>query len=499
MTSRRLLLAAPLLALLTACMTAPPGAPPTPTAVPAAWRSPVPHGGSTAALNRWWQAFDDPQLARLVERAQAQSPTLEQAAARRRQAEASAAQARAGLLPQGGVGAQLQRGRALNGVVGTSTQATAQFSASWEIDLFGGQRAAAAAAAAQATAAGADWHAARVSLAADVAQAYVQLRLAQAHEESAELDTRFAEQIAGWAREQQRAGLMSATDAAILNTERAVAAANRSQWRAEAQIALQTLALLCAERADTLAAELAPPPVAGDGLALRRSQPATPAFDVDTLPAQLLAQRPDLAAAHQRWIAAMQQQRSVEAQRYPQLSLGALAGETRLRAGGKTTNVSSWSFGPSLTLPMFDGGALVAAGDAAQAAADEAAAGLQAQWLVAVTEVEEALQRVTAGAEREREIEAVRREWEGIALRSGAQSRAGLQSGAQRNTTYRNALAAYDAVLGVRAEHALAWIRLYRSLGGGWSTDMTPLAQSGPAERGPARSVPRGDGDARGL
>lgn len=467
----RLLLAAPLLALLTACMTAPPAAPPTPAAVPAAWRSPLPHGGSTTALNRWWQAFDDPQLARLVARAESQSPTLEQAAARRRQAEASAAQARAGLMPQGGLGGQVQRGRALNGIPGDSTQASAQFSASWEIDLFGSQRAAAAAAAAQAAAASVDWHAARVSLAADVAQAYVQLRLAQAREESAELDTRFAEQIAAWGRQQQQAGLFSATDAALLNTERAAAAAARSQWRAEAQIALQTLAVLCAERADALAAELAPPAIAtaSEGLALRRSQPQAPGFDIDALPSQLLAQRPDLAAAHQRWIAAMQQQRSVETQRYPQLSLAAMAGESWLRVGGKHSRGSMWSFGPSLTLPLFDGGALVAAGQGAQAAAEEAAAALQAQWLVAVGEVEEALQRITAADEREREIDAVRREWLGIAQRSGAQSQAGLQSGAQRNTTYRNALAAYDAVLSVRAEQALAWIRLYRSLGGGWA------------------------------
>lgn len=463
------LLALPL--LLSACMTAPPAAPPTPAAVPAAWRSPVPHAGSTAALNAWWQQFEDPQLARLVARAQAQSPTLEQAAARRRQAEAGASQARAGLMPQGNLGAQLQRGRALNGVPGDSTQASAQFTASWEIDLFGGQRAAANAAAAEATAATADWHAARVSLAADVAQAYVQLRLAQAREESAELDTRFAEQIAGWARQQQAAGLMSATDAALLNTERAVAVAARSQWRAEAQIALQTLALLCAERADTLAAELAPPAVATQGFELRRSQPKVPGFDVTALPAQLLAQRPDLAAAHQRWLSAAQQQRSVDAQRYPQLSLTALAGDTRLRVGGKGSNTTLWSFGPTLTLPVFDGGARVAASQGAQAAADESAAALQARWLLAVNEVEEALQRVAAGAEREREVDAVRREWEGIARRSGAQAQAGLQSGVQRNTTFRNALAAYDAVVGVRAEHTLAWIRLYRSLGGGWTAD----------------------------
>ncbi|MFX8168607.1 hypothetical protein ABTL13_19470, partial [Acinetobacter baumannii] len=89
---------------------------------------------------------------------------------------------------------------------------------------------------------------------------------AQAREEAAELDTRFAEQIAGWGRQQQAAGLISASDAALLNTSRAVAAAGRSQSRAEAQIALQTLALLCGSAADSLAAELAPPPVASEGL-----------------------------------------------------------------------------------------------------------------------------------------------------------------------------------------------------------------------------------------
>jgi len=470
---RRLLLAAPLLALLTACMTAPPAAAPAATAIPAAWRSPLPHGGSTAALTQWWQAFEDPQLARLVERAEKGSPTLAQAAARRRQAEANATQARGALLPQLTANAQAQRGRNLGALPGVSTQGSAQFNASWEIDLFGGQRAAAEAEKLQAQAATSDWHAARVSLAADVAQAYVQLRLAQAHEESAELDARFAEQITTWAREQQKAGLISASDAAMLNTERAIAVASRSQWRAEAQIALQTLALLCGERAELLAAELVPPAVAATGFELKRSQPRVPAFDVNALPAQLLAQRPDVAAAHQRWLAAIQQQRSVEAQRWPQLSLGALIGESRLRVGGASSSASMWAIGPSLSLPLFDGGQRKARAEGAEAAADEAGAALQARWQTAVAEVEEALQRVTAGAEREHEVDAVKREWEGIALRSASQAQAGLQSGVQRNTTFRNALAAYDAVLSVRAEHALAWIRLYRSLGGGWNADTT--------------------------
>jgi outer membrane protein, multidrug efflux system len=466
--NRRFLLAAPLITLLAACTTAPPAAPPASAAIPEAWRSPLPHGGSTTALADWWQAFSDPQLARLIERAQAQSPTLAQAAARRRQAEAGAAEARAALLPELTANAQVQRGRNLGGVPGTSTQASAQFNASWELDLFGSQRAAAAAENLQAGAATADWHAARVSLAADVATAYVQLRLAQGREEAAELDTRFAEQMNNWARQQHTAGLMSASDAAIVNTDRASAALSRTQWRAEAQIALHTLALLCGERAEVLAADLTPPAVATEGFELRRSQPRAPGFNVTALPAEVLAQRPDLAAAHQRWLAAVQRQRSAEADRWPQLSLAALAGQTRLRVGGASSNASLWAFGPSLSLPLFDGGLRAARSDSAQAAADEAAALLQERWQTAVAEVEEALQRVAAGGEREREVDAVGREWEGIARRSATQAQAGLQSGIQRNTTFRNALVAYDAVLSVRAEHALAWIRLYRSLGGGW-------------------------------
>ena len=80
-------------------------------------------------------------------------------------------------------------------------------------------------------------------------------------------------------------------------------------------------------------------------------------------------------------------------------------------------------------------------------------------------------QRVRAGAERQTEVDASKREWEAIARRSLAQSQAGLKSGPQRNDTLRTALAAYAGVLAVRHEHSLSWIDLYRALGGGWSLE----------------------------
>lgn len=472
---RALLLAAAV--ALAACSTLAPPLPPRPE-LPAAWRGTLPHDGSTTELARWWQAFEDPQLARLIERAQAQSPTLAAAAARRRQAEAQASQARALLLPQTQLQASSQRSQGPSSGFQAMTTSSAQLAAAWEIDLFGSQRAQAEAGRAQALAATAQWHEARVSLAADVAAAYLQLRHAQAQEEVAELDWLLAGQLADWGAAQRRAGLISASDAALLNTERALAAATRSRQRAEAQIALQTLALLCGEPATQMAEELAAPALPTAFELPRRRLLAAPPFAVPSLPAKALAQRPDLAAAHQQWIAALQSQRAIDAQRYPQLSLSGLIGEARLSLGGTSTRGSSWAIGPSLSLPLFDGGLRSAQRDAAQAASDEAAAQLQQRWLLALSEVEIALQGLQAGAERQQQVDAAQREWEAIAVRSAQQASAGLQSGVQRNNAYRNALAAYGAALGVRHEHAAAWIRLYRSLGGGWRADETTPSQS---------------------
>lgn len=465
-----------LVLLLAACAGTPLRAP-VAVDLPEVWRAPLPHGGSTAALADWWQAFLDPMLPKLIERAQASNPNLQVAAARHRQARALVKQARAGQLPQLGVSATSSRGQNLNGVAGVSTQSDAQFNASWELDLFGGKRAEVEEQAAKAGAAQNDWHAARVTLAADVAAAYVNLRLAQAREETAELDGLLAVQLSTWGRQQQAAGLMNATDVALLQTDASLATSRRSSERAEAQVALQELALLLGVPAAPLAAELEAPTLPTAWALPRRVLPSVPAFAVHTLPAQLLAQRPDVAASHQRWLAALAHQRSVDAQRYPQLSLGALAGETRLRVGGQSSVSSLWSIGPSLTLPLFDGGARLAQSQIARAEGDEAAAALQAKWQTAVAEVEESLERMSAARDRNREAESVALQWQGIAQRAMLQAQAGLQNGPQRAVSQRNALTAHRDLLTAQADQAQAWIRLYRTLGGGWNADPSPLDQ----------------------
>lgn len=465
------------LALLVAACAGTPSAAPVVVDLPEVWRAPLPHDGSMAALADWWRAFPDPILVKLIERAQAANPNLQGAAARHRQARALVTEARAGRLPQLGVSAALNRGKNLGSVSGVSTQSDAQFNASWEIDLFGAKRAEIDERAAQADAAQNDWHAARVTLAADVAAAYVNLRLAQAREEVAELDGPLAVQLAAWGRQQQAAGLINATDVALLQTDASLAASRRSFEQAEAQVALQELALLLGAPAARLAADLEAPTLPTAWASPRRALPRVPAFSVHTLPAQLLAQRPDVAAAHQRWLAAQAHRRSVDAQRYPQLSLGALIGEARLSVGGQSSVSSLWSIGPSLTLPLFDGGARRAQGQAALAAVDEAGKTLQAKWQTAVAEVEESLERMSATRDRQHEAESVAHEWQGIAQRALLQVQAGMGTGPQRVTSQRNALTAHRDLLTAQADQAQAWFRLYRSLGGGWNADPSPIDQ----------------------
>lgn len=459
-----------LVLLLAACGSAPLRAPVT-VELPEGWRGPLPHGGSSAALTDWWKAFPDQTLATLIARAQDGNPNLQVTAARHRQARAFVKQARAGLRPQLGLSGASSRGKNLNGVSGVSIQSDAQFNASWEADLFDGQRAEVEGQAARAEAAQHDWHAARVTLAADVAAAYVNLRLVQAREEVAELDWLLATQLAAWGREQYAAGLLNASDVALLQTDASLAASRRSAEWAEVQVALQELALLLGAPAAPLATELQAPTMPASWALPRRALPSVPAFAVQTLPAQLLAQRPDVAASHQRWLAALAHQRSVDAQRYPQLSLGALAGEARLRVGGQSSVSSLWSIGPSLTLPLFDGGARRAQNQAALAEGEEAAAALQAKWQTAVAEVEESLERIAAARNRQREAESVADEWQGIAQRAVRQSQAGLKSGPERVISQRNALTAHNDLLTAQADLAQAWFRLYRSLGGGWYND----------------------------
>lgn len=457
---------------LSGCASTAPSGPASaiPMATPQAWSAPLPHGGAATDLARWWAGFSDPVLPGLVAAAQAASPTLAAAAARIERARATRVAAGAAALPQLDAVGSLSGGRSLPRQP-SATSASLGLQAAWEIDLFGGLAANRSAAQARLEGAQAGWHDARVSLAAEVASSYVALRGCEAQVAQAQLDAASREETSRLTVLSARAGFTAPADAALA---RASAAQSRSlvlARQAQCETLLKGLVEVTALAEPALRERL----VAGTA-----TLPTPTPIAVQTLPAELLAQRPDLAQAARDVVAAAGDRRSAEARELPQVRLsGSLAG-TSLRSAGVSTSGSTWALGPLLvSLPIFDGGSSAANSAAARADYDAAVAAYQAQVRRALREVETAFVALDSTARRQQDAEAAARDFEASLVATQARQRSGLASLFDLEAARRNAVQAQSALVDLRAERATAWISLYRALGGGWS----------PAAAGPVSTV----------
>ncbi|MFN9745475.1 MAG: efflux transporter outer membrane subunit [Betaproteobacteria bacterium] len=448
-----------------------PAAPLPPLAAQAvAWQAPLPHGGRNAELAGWWRAFDDPLLPVLIEAAQAASPTLASARARIERARAALAASDAGALPRVDAVGAAQRASSLPETP-AATSAALGVQASWELDLFGGVAARQRAGAQRLRAAEAGWHDARVSLAADVAAAYVALRGCEAQLQQAQADAASREATAGLTDRSAAAGFTAPADAALV---RAGAAQARSQARAQ-QAQCDGLVKGLVELTDS------PEPALRRQLAAATARlPQAGGLAAVALPAQLLQQRPDLAEASAAVMAAAAEVAVARADEMPRVSFSGSLQLASLRSAGVSTNGSVWSIGPlQLSLPLFDRGSRRAATAAQQADYDEAVAQLQGATRRALREVETALVTLDATAARERDVMAAAADFEASLGAIEARQRGGRASLLDLEAARRNALLARSTVVELQRERAAAWITLYRSLGGGWTpTDAVPTAGS---------------------
>lgn len=456
----RLALAAAPLALAACAVGAPP--PSVPAAVPAGWQAPLPHGASVADLAHWWQRMDDPLLVELIAAAQEVSPSMAQARSRLAQARASQVAARAALWPALDAQATARRGLdTQQGGLNTVAQGTLQ--ASWEVDLFGGNAAQGEAAAQRLAGARAQWHEARVSVAAEVALATSEWRQCRQLQAVAQADAQSRSETARLARLSEQAGFTAPATAALAQASQAEGQARAVQQRLQCEVALKGLVAL----------------TGWDEPALRErlfAQPETEApdalFAVGALPAQVLAQRPDLYSAEREVAAASAEVGSARAQRYPRLVLSGTVGAGWLSMGGQQQGANAWALGPAtLSLPLFDGGRQAAQVDAAQARYDEAVALYRARVRQAVSEVEQALVRLQGAAERSADAARAAQGYHTAYLAAEARWRGGLASLMELEEVRRSALAAQTAVVSLRQERMAAWVALYRAAGGGWDAD----------------------------
>jgi outer membrane protein, multidrug efflux system len=464
----RLLLSAATAVLLAGCASPPVAEPPSaPSSLPAAWQAPLPHGGMAQDLALWWAQFNDPLLPELIAAAQAASPTLASAKARIERARATLTSAGAGAWPRLDAVGSASSGKQQPGQARVDSLSLG-LQTSWEIDLFGAVAAGRNAAQARLEAAEAGWHDARVSLAADLAVQYTNLRACEAQAQQSDGDAASRAQTAQLTEQSAKSGFTAPADAALVRAGAAQARSQAVAQRAQCQTLIKTLVELTDLPEPTLRQRL-------DSRNARLPQPAPIA--VAALPAELLNQRPDLADAARAVVAAAADRAQSRARQLPQLSLSGSLAAAQLRSGGFTSEGSTWSLGPVvLTLPVFDAGARSAATAAAQASYDEAVALYRGQLRRALREVETSLVALDATASREADAQSAARDFEASLLATQARQRGGLASLLDLEAARRNALQAQSALIGLQQERATAWINLYRALGGGWKATQTTAA-----------------------
>jgi outer membrane protein, multidrug efflux system len=442
---------------------------------------------------RWWKQFNDPVLDSLIERAAAGNLDLQAAVLRIVEAREQSVSAAAAGLPQisanasvkreqlglkgilqsqgvydqlnglGANGAQIRQG--LDSATGPTTLYQDSFDASWELDLFGRVRRSVESANAQAQAEMESRNDALVSLESEVARTYSQLRGAQAIKQITLTEIDDEQQILDLTREQARVGLTSQQDVQSASAQVGTLQAQLPTLDAQIAQAMNGLAVLTGAPPGTLDAELTD----ADGSAM--VPPVPPEVPVG-LPSTLARRRPDIRRAEAQLHAATAEVGVAVAQLYPDISLTGQVG-TRATKARYLAHWSSlfWSVGPSISLPIFEGGALRANVRVAKAQAGEAALQYRQTVLSALQDVDNALVNYRTEQDRRAALE-----------RTVDANRVSLQLATD---SYRKGITPFVTVLD--AERQLAQTReqlaqstvnvttdliaLYKSLGGGWTDD----------------------------
>ena len=421
-------------------------------------------GAAASVPAQWWRGFGDEQLDRLVEQALAGNPNLRMAQARLARAQAVSEVAGAALLPQinGSLDATRQR-YTRNGAVppplagAVRDSATLQLSTSWEIDFFGKNRALLESALGSARAAQAETDAARILLASNVTRGYFQLARINDQLAVAQRTLAQREEALRLVRDRVHAGLDTSLE--LRQSEGSLPEARQQIEALQEQASLARNAL----------AALIGQPNAQVVTTTPRLASIRALAGADVIPANLLGQRADVAAARWRVEAAGDDIKNAKAQFYPNINLVAFAGLSSIGLGNLLDAGSlQWGVGPAIRLPIFEAGRLRANLRGKTADYDAAVESYNATVVDAIHEVGDQLasgRSIVRQQAEQRQAQAAAEAAYDIAVQ---RYKAGLGN-------YLNVLTAENAVLAQRrlavdlAARALdTQVGLARALGGGY-------------------------------
>ncbi|KZE87425.1 efflux transporter outer membrane subunit [Chromobacterium subtsugae] len=420
----------------------------------------------------WWHQLHDAQLDQLVTAALAGNPGLRAAAARLRQAQALAGVAESATRPQAAGEASFTRQRYSEQDFIPPPEAGnyswynhAALNASYDLDLWGRQRAALSAALDEAQVLAAEAQLARLNLSAAVVRAYVQLALQYAEKDL--LQDNLAQRERSWqlAKKRKAAGLAAEAEVVLLES-RLPAARNQIEQVDEAiELLRNQLAALCGQG-----------PAVGE--ALRRPtlklDDAAPRLP-SALPAELVGRRPDVSA--QRWKVEAEARKidAAKAAFYPNINLMAFAGFQAIGFDNfPSASTAVRGIGPAISLPIFEGGRLRSALSAQTAAYDAAVDSYNASVVRALNEVAGAIAKVESQAGQQKQTE--------LALASAQKAfrlaqqgyRAGLSDQDNVIAARLALLAAQQQLARIRSERLDSFAALMSALGGGVAVSQPP-------------------------
>jgi NodT family efflux transporter outer membrane factor (OMF) lipoprotein len=419
-------------------------------------------------IARWWTILNDAELTSLIERAVAANLGVQQAEARLRQARAAKTIAASALFPDVTASGSATRSRT-GGSVDTPTGPVhvsrtrnlfrAGFDAAWEIDIFGGTRRAVESADAGVQSAIEDQRDVLVSLVAEVATNYYELRGGQLELAISQRNLDAQRQSLDLTRERLRGGYISALDVANAESQVASTLAGIPTIEASVRESMYAISVLLGQPPATLVQELS----------VQAPLPPTPPQVPVGLPSDLLRRRPDIRRAEATLHVATARIGVAVADLYPRFAITGTLGFQGSTIGAASNWANrSWSIGPSFTWPIFTAGRVRANIEGERAATDETYAAYQQSVLTALQEVETALIELDhEQLRRQALIDAVDADQRAVSLST--------QLYTAGRTDFLNVLAAQRALYG--SETALSrsnrlvvtdLVALYKALGGGW-------------------------------
>lgn len=423
----------------------------------------------TEPVAAFWRGFNDPALDALVDQALKANGDLRLAASRLRESRAAADFADAQALPSvdASVAAQRARARDDQGVAQTASGYSAGFDMRWELDLFGRVAGDQRAAAADVAARQALLRATQVSLAAEVARQYFELRGLQERRRVAEQSLTTQREALVRVELRQQVGRGTALDTA------------RAQALVQGTAAeLPALEAALARTRYRLAVLTGQAPTALDSrLAEVRPLPGLPPTALSAIgsPESLLRRRPDISAAQAQLDAAAARAGVARADWFPRVTLAGTLGLTGGRLSALTdSDALAWNLGAQLLWNLFDGGRLRAQIAAADARGEQAVIQYEQTVLAALEETEGALAAYTRGQQQVTALAAATR----AAQQASDIARARLEAG---TIDFLVVLDAERELLGTRANlaqtqtaTATALVAVYKALAGGWGETATP-------------------------